>query len=242
MPNPILSEKAFDYELKYENTMTVNGAINKCIILTLILILSALTSVFFVLSRKPELIYPAVIASSIGAFVLAIIVSFKKESAKVLSVFYAIFEGIAIGAISYVFNTIYDGIVIQAVFFTFTDLFIMLFLYKFKIIKVTEKFKSIILASTLCIGILYLINFILSIFNMRVPFIYGSSPISIGISAIIVVIASFNLLLDFDLIEKGEYNNMPEYFEWYTAFGVLVTLAWIYLEILKLLSKIKSRD
>ena len=98
------------------------------------------------------------------------------------------------------------------------------------------------MVSTLCIGIVYLVNFIMSFFGARIPFLYGSSPLSIGISIVVVLIASFNLLLDFDFMEKGEVYNMPKYFEWYAAFGLLVTLVWLYLEILKLLAKVRSRD
>ena len=244
MANPVLSDKAFNYASSYENedTMTLNGAINKSIILTLVLMLSAMVSVFFVLAKRPEMIYPAALGSSIAAFVLALIMTFKKELAKVFSILYAILEGVAIGAVSYVFNAAYDGIVVQAVFLTFLDLFIMLVLYRFRIIRVTEKLRSVIMVSTLCIGIVYLVNFIMSFFGARIPFLYGSSPLSIGISIVVVLIASFNLLLDFDFMEKGEVYNMPKYFEWYAAFGLLVTLVWLYLEILKLLAKVRSRD
>ena len=238
MANPALSEKAFDYAIKNSNeeTMTINGAINKAIILSLILMLSALVSVYFVLEKNLELLYQAVIVSSIGAVILAIIMAFKKETAKTLSILYAILEGIAIGGISFVFNAVYDGIVVQAVFFTSADLLVMLLLYKFRIIKVNDKFRSVIFGATLCIAIVYLINFILGFFKMSVPFLNDSSPIGIGISVAIVAIASFNLLLDFDFIEQGANANMPKYFEWYSAFGLLVTLVWLYLEILRLLS------
>ena len=244
MANPALSEKAFDYAIKNSNeeTMTINGAINKAIILSLILMLSALVSVYFVLEKNLELLYPAVIVSSIGAVILAIIMAFKKETAKALSILYAILEGIAIGGISFVFNAVYDGIVVQAVFFTSADLLVMLLLYKFRIIKLNDKFRSVIFGATLCIAIVYLINFILGFFKMSVPFLNDSSPIGIGISVAIVAIASFNLLLDFDFIEQGANANMPKYFEWYCAFGLLVTLVWLYLEILRLLSKVRSRD
>ena len=168
--------------------------------------------------------------------------AFKKEMAKTLSILYAILEGVAIGGISFVFNAVYDGIVAQAVFFTSADLLIMLLLYRFRIIKVNDKFRSVIFGATLCIAIVYLINFILGFFRMSVPFLNDSSPIGIGISVVIVAIASFNLLLDFDFIEQGANANMPKYFEWYSAFGLLVTLVWLYLEILRLLSKVRSRD
>ena len=150
MANPALSEKAFDYAIKNSNeeTMTINGAINKAIILSLILMLSALVSVYFVLEKNLELLYPAVIVSSIGAVILAIIMAFKKETAKTLSILYAILEGIAIGGISFVFNAVYDGIVVQAVFFTSADLLVMLLLYKFRIIKVNDKFRSVIFGAT----------------------------------------------------------------------------------------------
>ncbi len=244
MANPTLSEKAFDYAIQNSNeeTMTINGAINKAIILSLILMLSALVSVYFVLARNIELLYPAVMVSSIGALILGIIMTFKKEMAKTFSILYAILEGVAIGGISFIFNAVYEGIVAQAVFFTSVDLLIMLLLYKFRIIKVNDKFRSVIFGATLCIAIVYFINFILGFFEMSVPFLTDSSPIGIVISVVIVAIASFNLLLDFDFIERGANMNMPKYFEWYSAFGLLVTLVWLYLEILRLLSKIKSRD
>lgn len=244
MANPTLSEKAFDYAIQNSNeeTMTINGAINKAIILSLILMLSALVSVYFVLARNIELLYPAVMVSSIGALILGIIMTFKKEMAKTFSILYAILEGVAIGGISFIFNAVYEGIVAQAVFFTSVDLLIMLLLYKFRIIKVNDKFRSVVFGATLCIAIVYFINFILGFFKMSVPFLTDSSPIGIVISVVIVAIASFNLLLDFDFIERGANMNMPKYFEWYSAFGLLVTLVWLYLEILRLLSKIKSRD
>lgn len=244
MANPTLSENAFDYAIQNSNeeTMTINGAINKAIILSLILMLSALVSVYFVLARNMELLYPAVMVSSIGALILGIIMTFKKEMAKTFSILYAILEGVAIGGISFVFNAVYDGIVAQAVFFTSADLLIMLLLYRFRIIKVNDKFRSVIFGATLCIAIVYFINFILGFFKMSVPFLTDSSPIGIVVSVIIVAIASFNLLLDFDFIERGANMNMPKYFEWYSAFGLLVTLVWLYLEILRLLSKVKSRD
>lgn len=244
MSNPALSEKAFDYAIKNstEDTMTINGAINKAIILSLILMLSALVSVYFVLARNLELLYPAITVSSIGTIILAIIMIFKKEMAKTFSILYAILEGVAIGGISFVFNAVYDGIVAQAVFFTSADLLVMLLLYRFRIIKVNDKFRSVIFGATLCIAAVYLINFILGFFRMSVPFLNDSTPIGIGISVVIVAIASFNLLLDFDFIEQGSNANMPKYFEWYSAFGLLVTLVWLYLEILRLLSKIRSRD
>lgn len=244
MANPTLSENAFDYAIQNSNeeTMTINGAINKAIILSLILMLSALVSVYFVLARNMELLYPAVMVSSIGALILGIIMTFKKEMAKTFSILYAILEGVAIGGISFVFNAVYDGIVAQAVFFTSADLLIMLLLYRFRIIKVNDKFRSVIFGATLCIAIVYFINFILGFFKMSVPFLIDSSPIGIVVSVIIVAIASFNLLLDFDFIERGANMNMPKYFEWYSAFGLLVTLVWLYLEILRLLSKVKSRD
>ncbi len=150
MANPVLSEKAFDYAARNssEETMTINGAINKAIILSLILTLSALVSVYFVLAKNLELLYPAIMVSSIGTIILAIIMIFKKEMAKTLSILYAILEGVAIGGISFIFNAVYDGIVAQAVFFTSADLLIMLLLYRFRIIRVNDKFRSVIFGAT----------------------------------------------------------------------------------------------
>ena len=244
MANPILNEKAFNYGLSNSDTdsMTISGAINKALMLSLILILSAMTSVYFVIARNPSLFMPATIVSSLGAMVLAIVMNFKKELARGLSIFYAILEGVAIGCISFIFNSVYDGIVIQAAFLTFLDLLVMLLLYKFRIIKVNDTFKSIIFGATACIGVVYLVNMIMGFFGKSIPFLHDSSPLSIGISIVIVCVASFNLLLDFNFMEECESRNMPKYFEWYTAFGLLVTLVWLYLEILKLLSKLRSRD
>lgn len=243
MANPALNEKSFQYALEhYDNdTMTLNGAINKAIILSLILMLSALVSVYFVIFRNPQLLYPSILVSSIASFILAFIMCFKKEMAKSLSILYAICEGVAIGSISFIFNQFYSGIVVQAIFLTFLDLFVMLMLYKFRIIKVNDKVRSLIVGATLCIGVLYFINIIMGFFGKSIPFLYNSSPIGIGVSIVIVAIASFNLLLDFDTMERAANNNMPKYFEWYCAFGILVTLVWLYLEILKLLAKINDR-
>ena len=177
------------------------------------------------------ILYPAVMVSSIGALLLAIIMIFKKEMSKTFSILYAILEGVAIGGVSFIFNAVYEGIVVQAVFFTSADLLIMLLLYRFRIIKVNDKFRSVIFGATLCIAIVYFINFILGFFKMSVPFLNDSSPIGIVISVVIVAIASFNLLLDFDFIEQGANMNMPFIvFGWcYSAFyiGIFWYVIWL---------------
>jgi uncharacterized YccA/Bax inhibitor family protein len=155
---------------------------------------------------------------------------------------YAVLEGLFLGGTSAIFEARCPGIVIQAVGLTFGTLFCLLMAYKSGVIKATENFKMGVVAATGGIALMYFITMILGFFGVSVPFIQGSSPLSIGISVFIVIIAALNLVLDFDFIENGSAAGAPKYMEWYAAFGLMVTLIWLYIEILRLLSKLRSRD
>ena len=237
--NPALSKKSFE-NLKTTSTelMTLDGTVNKTAISMGILVFAA----YYTYSNA---IMDYVLIGSIGGFVLAIVTIFKKEWAPVTVPIYAVLEGLALGGISKIYaNAFEPGIIPQAVMLTLGILCALLFAYKTKIIKATENFKLGVFAATAGIGVVYLISFLMSIFGgggLPVMDPSNASMLSIGFSLFVVVIAALNLVMDFDFIEQGVENGAPKYMEWYGAFGLLVTLIWLYLEILKLLGKLSSR-
>lgn len=241
MANPILNQNFTEQEQVLQgNAMTVNGTLQVAGLLGLILVISAI----FVWSRftlgYTDIALMLTSGGAIVGFILALIVIFTKN--KFLIPVYAACEGLFLGGISATMEASYPGIVSQAVAGTFMAFFSMLILYRANIIKCTDKFRSVIFISTCSIAAIYLINFIGSFFNMQVPFINTSSTFGIAISAVIVVIAALNLIVDFDFIEKGAQAMLPKDMEWYGAFGLMITMVWLYLEILRLLSKLSSRD
>ena len=181
----------------------------------------------------------------IGGLITALVICFKPTLAPYLSPAYGILEGFFLGAISAVLNDAfaerYPCLVMQAVGLTFGVALAMFLLYNFRVIKVTDKFRSVIIAATAGIAIFYLITLVLRLFGLNIPFMYDSSLLGIGLSLFIVAIAALNLLLDFDMIEKGADMGAPKFMEWYGAFGLLVTMVWLYIEILKLLSRFAGR-
>lgn len=242
MSNPVFSDSAFDRAgySSSSDSMTVNGSIMKTFILGLVFIITS----FVVIAYMPNFygsMSTVITVSAIGAFVVGLIISFKPATAPVLSVVYAVLESIVVTVISIFLNQQYNGIVFEAVTYTMIAFFTMLILYRLGVIKATQTFKSVIITATIAIGISYLILFILSFFSIRPDWFYGNSTLSIAINAVIIVIAALNLILDFDFIEQGSSMNMPKYMEWYAAFGLILTIIWLYLEILRILSKIKSR-
>lgn len=242
MSNPVFSDSAFERvgHSSSADSMTVNGSIMKTFILGLVFILTS----FIVMSYLPNFygsLNAVMMASIIGAFIVGLIISFVPKTAPVLSVVYAVLESVVVTVISIVLNQKYNGIVFEAVAYTMIAFFTMLILYRIGVIKATETFKSVIITATAAIAISYVILFILSFFGIRPNWFYGNSSLSIGINAVIIVVAALNLILDFDFIEKGSSMNMPKYMEWYAAFGLILTIIWLYLEILRILSKIKSR-
>jgi len=247
--NPAFSDKIFAKASygSHEEIMTVSGTVNK-IALMLLLVVSAASytwGMYFESAQTGGLstaIMPWMIGGGIGGLVLALITIFKPVWSPYTAPVYAICEGLLLGGLSASFNAIYPGIVMQAVGLTFAILFTMLFAYKSGIIKVTQKFRTGIIAATGGIFLFYMATWILSMFGVNMGFALGNSLVSIGISLFVVVIASLNLVLDFDFIERGAQSGAPKYMEWYGAFGIMVTLIWLYLEILRLLAKISSRD
>lgn len=239
--NPALSATLFDNLGSHSgaDAMTVEGTVNKVITALLILVASATASWLFI----PEsAMFVALIGSSILGLVIAIFTIFKKSAAPTTVPMYAVVEGVVIGLLSMFFESIFPGIVIQAVILTFGTLGAMLFAYKTGIIQVTENFKAGVFAATGAICLIYLVSFVAGLFGANIPYIHSNGWIGILFSLFVVVIAALNLVLDFDFIEKGAQQGAPKYMEWYGAFGLLVTLIWLYLEILRLLAKLRSRD
>jgi uncharacterized YccA/Bax inhibitor family protein len=246
--NPTLTQKMFDksthLEANMQGTMSVRGAINKFGFLMLMVIAGAAYSWNLFEQGKPDTMYTLMITGAIGGLITAFVITFKPNWAGYLSPLYGLLQGLFIGGISVVLNAAfaksYPGLIMQAVGLTFGVAIAMFLLYNFRIIKATEKFKSVIIGATLGIGIFYLITMVLRLFGVTVSFMYDSSMLSIGISLFIVAIAALNLILDFDMIEQGAERGAPKFMEWYGAFGLLVTMVWLYMEILRLLSKLAN--
>jgi uncharacterized YccA/Bax inhibitor family protein len=223
--------------------MTLSGAVNKTGILLLCAVATAAwTWNSFIGTHDLSFAGPALVLGGIGGFIFAMVTAFKKEWAPVTAPIYALLEGLVLGAISAVFELRYPGIAMQAVALTFGTLFVLLLAYKSGIIRVTQKFRLGVVAATGGIMVFYLIEMLLGFFGIHFTTINGAGPIGIGVSLFIVAIAALNLVLDFDFVEQGVAHGAPKYMEWYAAFGIMVTLVWLYLEILLLLSKMRSRD
>ncbi len=233
--NPALKSETFNIAADGQDVMTLQGAVNKTSALLLLVVLSATIS-----WTNPNSTAPLLIVGAIAGFIIAIITAFNAKWSPVTAPMYAACEGFFLGGISLIFERMYPGIVFNAVFLTFGILFSLLIAYKSGLIKPTENFKLGVAAATGGICLVYVFSMIMGMFGMSVPFLHSGGPIGIGISLFIVVIASLNLVLDFDFIEEGAERGAPKYMEWYAAFGLLVTLVWLYLEILHLLAK--TRD
>lgn len=244
--NPALNKKTFEsigYTSKNENLMTLQGTVNKTgFLLTFLILAAAYTWNLYFETGNPAAIMPWLIGGGIGGFIVALITTFKKTLSPITAPIYAVLEGLFLGSLSAFFESRFPGIVVQAVGLTFGTLFALLMAYRSGLIKATENFKLGVTAATGGIFLLYLISFILGLFGTGIPYIHQSGIIGIGFSLVVVVIAALNLVLDFDFIENATENGAPKYMEWYGAFGLLVTLIWLYIEILRLLSKLYSRN
>ncbi|MDR1122753.1 MAG: Bax inhibitor-1/YccA family protein [Endomicrobium sp.] len=238
MGNPFLKDSVFQTHVRSTEAMTVFGTINKSIILWVLLATSALYS-----WTHPSFIMPLTLPILLGCFVLAIVSSFKMNLSPILSPIYAVCEGLVLGVISIYFEKSYPGIVVNAVLLTMCVLFCMLAAYKTGILAATPRFKKVVIFSTFAITLAYLIDLLIGFFGARkFNFLSASSGLGIAISLIIVAIASLNFIIDFDLIERGAQRGVPKYMEWYSSFALMITLVWLYLEILKLLSIMRNRD
>jgi uncharacterized YccA/Bax inhibitor family protein len=253
--NPALKESTFldlgsgTVVSRDAGAMTLNGTVNKTGFLLLMAVATAalawsqsvVTGPDGVATATPALVGYA-LGGGIGGLILALVTAFKKEWAPVTAPAYALVEGLFLGAISAMFELRFPGIVMQAVLLTFGTLFALLMAYRSGLIKATENFKLGVVAATGGIALIYLATIVLGFFNINIPYIHESGLIGIGFSLFVVVIAALNLVLDFDFIESGVEAGAPKYMEWYGAFGLMVTLVWLYVEFLRLLSKLQSRD
>ena len=242
--NPALNQKTFEgvRGMADVEAMTIQGTVNKT---GLLLILTALPAAWvwnqFFAAQNPAVAVPWMLGGAILGFIIALVTIFKKEWAMVTAPAYAICEGLFLGGISAFYELQFRGIVIQAVALTFGTLAALLLAYKSGLIKATENFKLGVAAATGGIALVYILSMVLGFFGMRIPYLHDTGPIGIGISVFIVIIAALNLVLDFDFIEQGATQGAPKYYEWYASFALLVTLIWLYLEILRLLAKLRSR-
>ncbi len=245
--NPALNDRTFDqfdvaYGAERSDVMTLQGTVTKTGLLLLILVAAgAFTWGQTYQASSQASVAPWIIGGLIGGLIFGLVTAFKPSAAPYTAPIYAACEGLFLGAISAIFEMMYEGIVVQAVGLTFGTLAALLIAYTSRIIKPTENFKLGIVAATGGIMLLYLASFILGFFNMGIPMIHSSGPIGIGFSVVVVIIAALNLVLDFDFIETGAERGAPKYMEWYGAFGLLVTLVWLYIEILRLLAKLRDR-
>ena len=243
--NPTLNDKTFaglPQTGVAGEAMTLQGTINKSFLLLVVLLAAALWPWSQYLSGGGvAAIAPAIWIGALGGFALALVISFKATLAPYLSIPYAVCEGLAIGGFSAVLEKRYPGIAVQAVGLTFGVMAALLLAYTLGLIHVTQRFRAIVVGATGAIMLLYLASFVLSLFHVAVPILGSATPLGIGVSLVIVCVAALNLVLSFDLIATGVANRAPRYMEWYAAFGLLVTLVWLYLEILRLLGQIRQR-
>lgn len=249
--NPVLSDRLFARDYDYgQETMTLNGTINKTGITLLLVIAGALFTwgKFFTafVPGNPQAAMSAVgiwlIVGAIGGLITALITSFRPKSSAITVPIYGVLQGLFLGGISAFFESMYGGIVMRAVLLTLSVFAVMLILYRSRIIRVTDKFRMGVFAATGGIALVYLGSFIAGLFGVNVGFLHDSSLLSIGISLVVVGVAALNLMLDFDFIERASASGAPKYMEWFGAFGLMVTLIWLYLELLRLLSKLAQRD
>lgn len=241
--NPALNDKTFQSigTVAAADAMTINGTVNKTGVMLLLLIASASYTWSQFLAGNFESMTMWMLAGVVGGLIVAFVTVFKKTWAPVTAPLYAVLEGFALGGISVVLEDAFPGIVIQAVALTFGTAGCLLLAYKSGVIKATENFKLGVFAATGGIFLIYAVGAIMRFFGSGIPYIHENGLIGIGFSLFVVIIAALNLVLDFDFIEKGAEQGAPKFMEWYAAFGLLVTLIWLYIEILRLLSKLNSR-
>ena len=239
--NPALNEKAFRGEVAAGEAMTLQGTVNKTGVLLLCVVATSAWTWGLAHSPTPEAVMPWMIGGLIGGFIAALVTIFKHNWAPITAPIYALLEGLVLGGISAIFEKSYPGIAVEAVGLTFGTLAVMLMAYKTGLIRATEKFKIGVIAATGGIALFYLVAMVLQLFHVNVGILYNSTPLGIAFSVFVVIIAALNLVLDFDMIETGVRMAAPRYMEWYGAFGLMVTLIWLYLEMLRLLAKARRR-
>jgi uncharacterized YccA/Bax inhibitor family protein len=239
--NPVLTEDTFRVPRvrSADDAMTIGGTVNKTALALLILLVAA--SYTWNLGAGDPRVAILTLVGLFGGLIAAIATVVRKEWAPVTTPAYAALEGLVLGGVSVGFEAQYPGLVSQAVFLTFGVLAVLLMAYRSGLIRATDNFRLGVVAATGGIGLVYLVGFVMSFFGASIPLIHGSGPIGIAFSLVVVGVAALNLVLDFDFIEQGSERGVPKYMEWYAAFGLLVTLVWLYLEMLRLLAKLQDR-
>ncbi|NBV21267.1 MAG: Bax inhibitor-1/YccA family protein [Proteobacteria bacterium] len=237
--NPVLRSSVFDRLHEDTSRMTINGTITRTLILLVLVVSSALFTWGKVMAGDVAGAVPWMMGGCIGGLLFALITCFFQRAAPVTAPIYAICEGLLLGALSAFMQVRYKGIVLEAVLLTVGTLFGLLLAYRTGLVRATEKFKMGVVAATIGIGVVYLIGMVMGLFGKNIPYIHESGTIGISFSLFVVVVAALNLVLDFDFIEQGEAVGAPKYMEWYAAFGLMVTLIWLYIEFLRLLSKLR---
>lgn len=243
--NPVMTGKIYE---KVAGTgtgsgvMSINGTINKIGLMLLMVIGAAAYTWNMVTGVNPGNAGTLAVIGAIGGFIMALVTVFRPKSSPITAPIYAILEGLFLGAISSILNNAYPGIAFQAVLLTIGTLFTMLFLYRSGRIRATPRFRRGVFMATGAVFFAYMVSFIMSLFGLPIGFMHSTGPLGIGISLVIIVIAALNLILDFDFIEKGSQMGAPKYMEWYGAFGLMVTLIWLYIEFLRLLARFAGRD
>jgi len=243
--NPVMSGSIYNKvgsAAAGSGAMTINGTINKIGIMLLLVIASAGYTWSMVMGQDPGRAGTLAIVGAIGGFIMAMVTVFRPQSSAITAPIYAILEGLFLGAISSTINAAYPGVAFQAVLLTIGTLFTMLFLYRSGRIRATPRFRRGVMMATGAVFFAYLFSWILGMFGMPVGFLHSAGPLGIVINLVIIVIAALNLIMDFDFIEKGSQMGAPKVMEWYGAFGLIVTLIWLYIEFLRLLSRFAGRD
>lgn len=244
--NPTLSEKIFSKSLSQQDSsvMTVKGTMSKFILLLFLTIAGAIYTWTMFDAGKYNTLSMLTWTGVIGGFVCVIVMSFRPQASRYLAPLYSILEGFFLGGISVIVNAAlakkFPNVIFMAIGVTFAVAIAMFLLYSFRIIKPTEKFKSVIFSATAGIALFYLATIVLRLFHVNLPFMYDSSPLGIGISLFVIVIAALNLIIDFGQIEDGANMGAPKFMEWYGAFGLLVTIVWLYIEVLKLFMRLAN--
>ena len=249
--NPALGSKTFTSlanaqyggAIDAANRMTLSGTVNKTgLLLICAMATAAWTWREYLQSRDPADVMLLMLVGVFGGLIVSMVTIFKKEWSPITAPIYALLEGLVLGGLSAVIDQRYPGIAIQAVGLTFGTLFVLLLAYSSGLIKVTQKFRLGVIAATGGIFLFYMLQMLLGFFGIQFTSVNGTGIVGIGFSLVVVAVAALNLVLDFDFIEQGVQVGAPKYMEWYGAFGIIVTLVWLYLEILRLLSKLRSRN
>ncbi len=240
--NPAFTNKRIEgMPYTEEESMTLNGTLVKTFLLFAFLLTSSIFTWYLYFSRGMSAIIPFLAVGGIGGFIVSLITIFRQKSSPITAPIYAILEGLFLGGLSAFFEEMYPGVVIQSVGLTFGVLALMLIIYSTGIIKVTSGFMRGVIAGTAALALFYLVTMVLNLAGVSVPYMHSAGPFGLIISAVAIVLACLNLILDFNFIERlANEGNVPVYMEWYAAFGLMLTLVWLYLEILRLMGRLRN--